>query len=243
MILGHVDEDVVSVVSLLSLRGAVDITGREVSGGSDKLVVAVAALVVLDVSDTSHGLLGLVDEDVVGTSLVVGRGLVIVGSGVVFVAGLELMALSLGGLNGGLLRGVHATHELAHGGGGDQSTDGTDLLNQTGDGAGILAGSGIDTGLSLGDDESPNGNGKVAERLLVSIRLNIVGGAESVALTTELRRVDTLGVHEVAESHEADGTDTEHHDGLGEAVKAFLVMIDLALVLLDVLEELDRVLW
>lgn len=39
-------------------------------GGSDDEVVAIVALLLFDSSDSRHGLLGLVDEDIVGTTLV-----------------------------------------------------------------------------------------------------------------------------------------------------------------------------
>ena len=53
------------------------------------------------------------------------------------------------------------------------------------------------------------------------------------------RVIDALGVHEILEAHEADGADSEHHDELGDFVKAILVIFGLALVLLDVLKELN----
>lgn len=53
------------------------------------------------------------------------------------------------------------------------------------------------------------------------------------------RVVDALGVHKILEAHEADSADSEHHDELGDFVKAILVIFDLALVFLDVLKELN----
>ena len=64
-----------------------------------------------------------------------------------------------------------------------------------------------------------------------------------MATATELSGVHALGVHEVTESHEAECTDAERHNESGEAVEAPLVMVDLALVFLDVLKELNGVLW
>ena len=64
-----------------------------------------------------------------------------------------------------------------------------------------------------------------------------------MAAAAELSGVDTLSVHEVTESHEAECTNSEGHDESGETVEASLVVVDLALVLLDVLKELDGVLW
>ena len=91
--------------------------------------MSMVALVFFDWFDAGHRLLSLVEKDVMDTSLVVGRGLVIVGSGVSFVAGLELVAFDLGGLNDGLVGGVHGAHELEDSTGGDKSADSSDLLN------------------------------------------------------------------------------------------------------------------
>ena len=162
-----------------------------------------------------------------------------------FLASLELVALGLGGFDGDILLGVvHGAHELEDGGSSDKSADSTNLLNQTGHGVGILVLGGLDTSLGLGDNQSPDGNGEVAEGLLVSVRLEIfVGRAKSMALTAEAALVHALGVHEVTEGHEAECTDSEGHNESGEAVKVSLVMVDLALVLLDVLKELNGVRW
>ena len=241
--LSVVDEDVVSVVS--RALNSWNLLAHAFFSGTDKDVVAVVALLLFNGSDSRHGLLGLVDEDVVSATLVVGGASVIVGCWVAFVASLELGALGLGGLGGDtLLDAVHGTHELEDGSGSDKSADSANLLNQTAHGACILVLGGIDTSLGLGDNQSPDGNGEVAERLLVGVRLEIVvGGAKSVALSAEAGLLHALGVHEVTESHEAECTDSEGHDESGETVEASLVVIDLALVLLDVLKELWGVHW
>ena len=64
-----------------------------------------------------------------------------------------------------------------------------------------------------------------------------------MALSAEAGLLHALGVHEVTESHETECTDSEGHDESGETVKASLVVVDLALVLLDVLKELWGVHW
>ena len=64
-----------------------------------------------------------------------------------------------------------------------------------------------------------------------------------MALSAEASLLHALGVHEVTESHEAERTDSEDHNEFGETVEASLVVVDLALVLLDVLKELNGVRW
>ena len=64
-----------------------------------------------------------------------------------------------------------------------------------------------------------------------------------MALSAEASLLHALGVHKVTESHETECTDSEGHNEPGEAMEAPLVMVDLALVLLDVLKELNGVRW
>ena len=63
-----------------------------------------------------------------------------------------------------------------------------------------------------------------------------------MALSAELGLMDARCVHEETEGHEADSAECNEHHELGNSMKAFLVMIEFLLVLLDVLKELDRVL-
>ena len=142
-VLGDVEEDVVTVVTKVLLLNWLSFL-------------------------SAHALTSDVNEDVVSTTLVVGRLLVVERLGVSVVAGLELVGGSLGdGFDGA--GGVHGSHELEHGGTGNKSADSADLLDESTNGVGILVGGSLKTGLGLGDDESPNGNGKSVESSAVLV--------------------------------------------------------------------------
>jgi len=170
--LGNVDNGIVSMVSRVADSGR--LFAHALLSDFDKNVVTVVSLVLSDWLDSAHAVVGGVDKNVVSTALVVGRGLVVIRGGVFLVAGLKLVALSLGGaLSDGLIS-FHGAHELEDGGSSDKSADGTDLLNQAANCVSILVGGSFDTSFSLGDDESPDGNGQEAERLLVLVSLSFL---------------------------------------------------------------------
>ena len=213
-VLGDVDKDVVSMVSKVLLLNRGDLL-------------------------SAHGILSEIEEDVMSSALVMGGLGVVVRIGVSVLAGLELVTGGLGDSLDGA-GGVHVSHELEHGGTGNESADSADLLDDSTNGVGILVGGSLHTGLGLGDDESPNGNRKgVEDRSVLAHLVNLVRGSESVVLALELGSV--LGESEVTEGHVAETDDSGGHDNLGEIVDSLLVLLDLHLVLLHVLEEFDGV--
>ena len=123
--------------------------------------------------DASHSLFSEVEEDVMGTTLVMGGFLVVERSSVSLVAGLELVVggFSLRDLGDGLVD-VHLAHELEDGSSSDESANSADLLNDASNGCSIFVLGSLNTGLSLGSNESPDGDGKEVECLLVLVILN-----------------------------------------------------------------------
>lgn len=123
--------------------------------------------------DASHSLFSEVEEDVMGTTLVMGGFLVIERGSVSLVAGFELVVGGFGlrDLGDGLVL-VHVTHELEDGSSSDQSANGADLLDDASNGGSIFVLGSLNTGLSLGSNESPDGDGKEVECLLVLVILS-----------------------------------------------------------------------
>ena len=76
MSLSEVDEGVVSVLSLNNW--SLLAVAHAFFSGTDKDVVAVVALLLSNGSDAGHGLLGLVDKDIVSATLVMGGAAVVV---------------------------------------------------------------------------------------------------------------------------------------------------------------------